>query len=624
MLKRSVFVGSVLALTLLAGQLPAFCQGTLDDAKRLENSGQWHQAKDVYEELYQKDSQDYLALINFARLTSWDKDYDKSLELYKKAYAIASNDQERYWAQLGQAEVLGWQKDYLEAKRIYNGLIMQRPGDPEPRYLAARTEAFWGRTRKAKKLYRENIRLFPNHTPSRLGLAELLSWKGDFREAEDIYEEVIADNPDNIEAWVGLGHTQTWWGRLNRGNDTLHEARHLFPDNRDVLAAYLENTAYFGRPDQDILDMAHQGDHREDKLTQVADDVEDELKPYIQSGFTRYTENGTLDEKVSFSRPDVKVGFHPNASSELYATFNPTYYASGANLEREERYEYGLGGSYQWTNWLGTSSWVGLSNFSNDGSDQVYTRTSIDFWPTDYWQPSIRFDRYPVEAFSIMSATGVRPVTGLFANMLVGRVSRNQWSLENHFVLPYDWYADVAFRIGVDTGKQMDSNTFWKLESFIGRDFYRTIAKSWKSTWYGGLDSRIWHFEDDRNSFGQGFLVVKAFGLPLGSDTVSPLQTATNPGVGGYFSPDHWWYEALKLGNRGTFWNKRVTYDASAFIGFQDIRGIGQTGTDAAGGVAVNGEIELVDDLAMLFSFLYANNQNFDYNVFYVGLRKRF
>ncbi len=612
---RGFVLASGLALSLMVA--PAAMAATLEEAQQLEQQGDWQQAKTVYAELHQQDPQDVQVLLNLARLTAWSKDYDGAYALYQQALNHAQNDFDKLEAELGKGQALSWGGKNPAAIGQYQATLKAYPDNPEVLFRLAQTEAWTSRVPQARAHYQAVLAQNPDHLGAKLGLAELDAWQGHYQRAINEYDDLLTEFPDNPEVWVGLGRAQGWRGDLLKAKDTLTKARQRFPGNDAVLTAYFQATQALGKPDMSVFQSGKADGFQQ--LEQARQQQAQLQRPAVQSVYTGHTEAGTVDEKLKFNRVSNQVTLYLSADTALNLTYEPTFYESGGDIESETRNLFGAGFTRQWTDRLRTSVWAGVADYSNGGGNPLFTNISLALRPNDAWQPTLRFDRYGVEE-SVLSASGLRPVVGVFANQLVGRVIRNEWTLQNVFRLPHQWVAQLNTAIGFDNGEQIEDNSFYKVEYQLGRSFLQRLTPTGSSRWYGNLEGKYWHFEDDRLNNGGAFLVVKPFGLPLGIDGVSPIPSATNPGTGGYFSPDHYWFNALRLGNRGQVWNQRLTYDLSAFLGYQDISRLGGS---FARGVQLLGELLVTPTVSTLFGVNYNNAQQFEQVTFYLGLRKR-
>lgn len=614
----------------------AHAQHSPGETPPLENQSDLKGALEATRTMYQEGQKTYPVLINYARLSAWNQDFEKAKSLYQEALAAAQTSEEKMAAELGLGEVYSWQGRYAEAKALYRPWVQAAPNSPEPRFRLAQANA-WGREVKAaEKLYRENLAAFPNHTPSRLGLAEVLVWRGKYREAFSIYRQLKETHPENPDVWVGLVRAQTMHRDYLAAKQTVNEALTRFPKHRELTKALLFNKAYLRNRDSGpwfrqaapldeetrsyfTTSLASGPDRMQYTERELETGELKRPRPMIQSVYTGHTEAGTVDEKLKYNKLDTMLTLYPTADTQLLLTFRPTYYESGGNLEHEDRYSYGVGALKQWSDKVRTGGWVGLSTYTNQGPLPILARAAVEFRPSDYWQPALFFNRDVIEE-SVLSAAGLRPTVGVFANGLVGRVIRNEWIFQNSFRLPWEIRGQFNPSVGVDTASQLSDNPFWRLRYFLERDIYQAVRPWWSITWYGRYEGDYWHFKDDRLGHGVAFLINKAFGLPLGSDTVSPIPTNTTPGTGGYFSPDRYWRQAFRLGKRGDLFNKRFFFDVSGFAGFQDIS---RFGTDFTTGVDTSGEFSIGKTLSVLLGLSYQRANPFNQTTFYVGLRKR-
>jgi hypothetical protein len=215
------------------------------------------------------------------------------------------------------------------------------------------------------------------------------------------------------------------------------------------------------------------------------------------------------------------------------------------------------------TLWLSSDRWLltGLAELTVKPSEKTHY--------------AVRFIRAHVEE-SMLSAVGLRPVTGPFAGELVGPVLDNRFSASGGYALPvrrFDVYGEVAF--GVRTGENVGSNELARVAGGAG---WNAVESSRRQLRFLRLSvfGDYFGFSEDRLGYG-GASLLDENGIPipldeLGSDGISPIPSEGNPGVGGYFSPAHY---GMVLGRVDSRLRTRssVELELSGFLGRQSFTG---------------------------------------------------
>lgn len=234
----------------------------------------------------------------------------------------------------------------------------------------------------------------------------------------------------------------------------------------------------------------------------------------------------------------------------------------------------------------------------SDGHWGVTGLAAATFWPTDALRASVTLQRTSVEE-SLLSVAGLHPVVGPFAGARVGSVYDNRLAASGAYRLParLDVYAEAA--IGSRSGSQVDGNSFRRAGGGIG---YVAVARAEDrplSLLRLSLSVDYFGFADDRLGYGGASFLDAAYRpVPaelLGSDGISPLPSASNPGVGGYFSPHHFVSRGVRLEVRGRPRSK-VEYRASGFLGTQSFTGVSGR---RAGGLFGGATFRLSDRLTL-------------------------
>jgi len=305
---RGLWVGLLFA-GLLAWTIPVSLAATAEDASHLENQGDWQGALGMYQALYQTQPRDYAVVINLARLTGWQGNWDKSQQYYQEAQKLAISPEEKMWADFGLGEIMGWEGRLDEAKALYKPWISEAADNPEPRYRMGQLELWQNHMGKAKALFEENLKQFPAHTPTRLALAELWAAKGQYQKSLAMYDDLMHVENDNPQVWVGKIKTYEWHGDLLKAQTLLNEADKRFPGNQAInnqsaeIAALVNRQPYIAR-DEKVL-VNHWAN---------PDLVGYTPKVTLQSIYTGHTETGTVDEKLIFNKFNNMLTVYPTKS----------------------------------------------------------------------------------------------------------------------------------------------------------------------------------------------------------------------------------------------------------------------------------------------------------------------
>ncbi len=90
--------------------------------------------------------------------------------------------------------------------------LRAKPGDPELRFLLARSQAFAGRWDEAEETLGLLLEEYPENTDFVLFEARIQGWKKNYGLAEAGFLKVLETNPGNGEALVGLADLHAWRG----------------------------------------------------------------------------------------------------------------------------------------------------------------------------------------------------------------------------------------------------------------------------------------------------------------------------------------------------------------------------------------------------------------------------
>lgn len=194
---RSITPGSmatrlVLALLLLLC-LPA-SSADIVSADRAYGADDYEAALADYLEVLEAQPENLRALLQAARLLSWENRLQESIELYDRALRVAPGERA---ALLGRGTVLSWDGQTAAALADFERLVERDPGDVEALLGMARCYAWSGRHREARVQYERVLQLEPNQTGARVGIAYLDLWSGQLGRAQRETLALQEERPDD-------------------------------------------------------------------------------------------------------------------------------------------------------------------------------------------------------------------------------------------------------------------------------------------------------------------------------------------------------------------------------------------------------------------------------------------
>ncbi len=319
-----------------------------------------------------------------------------------------------------------------------------------------------------------------------------------------------------------------------------------------------------------------------EEIARLRREIEHETRSSVELLFDEHGESGDVNNELSFLVSGVRLNVKRASGTTFHLSARYTPYrmqedvieqyglgfALGARSKRSERVEF------QWE--------LGGTRFSND----AWSVTGLFFvtvQANDKLRYTIGASRSSVEE-SMLSAAGLLPVEGPFAGERVGTVTDNRATVSLSWQLPaqLDVVGEVA--LGARTGSQVGTNAFGRAGGGPGWNAVARSPEKRVSLLRLGAWLEYFAFDVDRLGYG-GVSLINSEGQPvppaeLGSDGISPVPSPTNPGVGGYFSPSHFFGALVRLEMRGrpSTW---LEYSLSGSLGTQSFTGA--DGSQAAG-----------------------------------------
>lgn len=152
-----------------------------------------------------------------ARLLSYTKRYDESLQQYRKLLAEKPGLSQ---ARAEMAKVLYWAGRKTEALKELEQLPGGQ-GSPETTLLKADLMAADKRYSEAVELYRKYLKDKPDDLGARFRLAQVLSWSGQYPPALKEYETILSQKPDDMQVRRHYAFVLSWAGQFEKAAKEL-------------------------------------------------------------------------------------------------------------------------------------------------------------------------------------------------------------------------------------------------------------------------------------------------------------------------------------------------------------------------------------------------------------------
>jgi len=284
-----------------------------------------------------------------------------------------------------------------------------------------------------------------------------------------------------------------------------------------------------------------------------------------------HSESGDLNNRLDFWRYGGRVNVRLRSSSSLYFSGTRTQYMTRESLFDGAGINFSAGYKGQISERAELQLEGGATHF-NTGSTTMNAFGGLNFKPSDQTTVYLSGTRSNVEE-SLLSATGLRPVTGPFAGRLVGLVMDNRFTAGVSQKLSHSFDAFAEGGLGNRTGENIESNFFRNAKAGLG---YNVVARSpeEKGVTLVRTSYQLNYFGFDKDLFGYGGVsLVDAGGKPvapsaLGSDGISPSSTSAQGAVGGYFSPQYFVSQVGRVDLQGKA-GSGFRYSITAFAGSQ-------------------------------------------------------
>lgn len=403
---------------------------------------------------------------------------------------------------------------------------------------------------------------------AQIGLAEIELSKGNALKSRKMLNSILSENQDNILAKKALAITFISTGDNFKAIKILQE----LPPDDDINLNLAKAYNYIERPDVALPLLKN---NSQPEARELKNQITTLIKPAIRPIYGLYHESGDANA-VKYQKIGGEVDFYPRANIKTIGSILATKYSSVQNVTSGTGTLYSIGANARPVDKLSLTGSVGIEDFSYNG--QIVLGNSLfKLIPNDYLSWNVGYLRTLDEVDSFMSAAGVVPSVGPFANQLVGRIVDNKFVVSNlSLKLPYSIYAYGGYNLGYKRGSNSPSNPYQEVPFGVGKVIFSAPKEFFLNQVQTGYDFFYTAYKYDRSGFGGANLNYS----PVGSDGMNPNPSAGNPGVGGYFSPLSFFSNRFSLNMKGNLSNNKVKYLLNGFIGNQSIKGAyGLTGS---------------------------------------------
>jgi hypothetical protein len=314
-----------------------------------------------------------------------------------------------------------------------------------------------------------------------------------------------------------------------------------------------------------------------DRAEQLYSDMNQSRRPYISNVFA-YTNQSlvNIDNHLDMLTNGVEFGFFPTEQTQVKLDYLPTLFGLGRPLLNGQEYRATLMG--QPTNRLRYYARLGLFHTFHNVSPALTVLGGVgaSYALTDRISVNAGLDRYII-GLSRLSATGLNlPIS----NDRVGPVTANQISVGTD-IRPTS-KTDLAFNytVGYYKGRNIETNPFQVFNFRVGRNIIAREPACHLAFLSPSYQFLALGFQRDQSGFGnlteipssdpavnEARLIASAQGY-----TSLPNPPGTRqPGVGGYFSPQLFYLNMLRLDAGGRLF-KHVFYRVGGGLGPENFR----------------------------------------------------
>lgn len=511
--------------------------------------------------------------IQVAKIDISAKKYCEAQNLLLKLLAIEPNNIEII-ENLG--DISFYSADFNQALQYFQS-IPDFQTNPRLIYKIAQSYHYGKNYAIAQNLYRQLLCDSEFSNKARIGLAEIQISEDKPLKARKILNNVLQNDPENVQAKKNLAITYFSTGDNLTSISILEK---LPTDDTDV--GYNLAKAYNGIERKDKALALLKG-NPQDNAKALKGEIKMQIRPAIEPMYDFYymhPNNGNVNAG-KYQKAGGNFYYYMKPNLRAVVTGNSTQYSNLNNIVSTIGNYGAIGLEGKPTDHLAFKSAIGYDAFNDNGANNLILGNIVaKYSPNDVVTFTGGYIRNLDEIDSYMSAAGVVPDVGPFANQLVGRIVDNKYIMAVGFKLPHKFYAYGGMNVGNKYGSNSPSNFYKEIPAGFGKVVYSAKEEKHINQALLGYDFYYTGYNEDMSGFGGANLAFS----PVGSDGQSPSPFSGFPGVGGYFSPVFFIANKFPVTIKGSFKGTKLKYVASAFIGTQTIQGqIGLVGPTGGG-----------------------------------------
>ncbi|MCI0621199.1 MAG: BCSC C-terminal domain-containing protein [Acidobacteria bacterium] len=341
------------------------------------------------------------------------------------------------------------------------------------------------------------------------------------------------------------------------------------------------------------------------EIEELKRQISDETQSNIEFLADFHTESGDLNNRLDFWRFGARLNYKKSSGTLFYFGGVHTPYRTRDSVVDAWGTNLTAGIKGKLSEQVSTQVEVSGTRFSTN-TTTINALGSLHFKASERSGLYVTASRSNVEE-SMLSAVGLRPVSGPFAGKLVGRVMDNRVILggQTGLVGNLDLFGEGG--VGNREGSNVDSNFFKMASGGLGYNIFAAAEEDPLSLFRVSYSVNYFGFEEDRLGFGGASLLTRTGrSIPpalLGSDGISPLPGSTQAGIGGYFSPERYLSNVARIDLQGRP-SQTVRYRLSGFAGGQNYTG---SATRLVSGFSANLTFRLNDVFSLPVGYLVDN-----------------
>ncbi len=302
-------------------------------ADRYSQLGQYKDAIAYYDKALAITPDDTALVLTLARVMSWDRDFARSVEMYRRL--VAKDNKPEYGVEM--ARVLSWAGRNAESIAEYRKLLERDPDNTAVRLGLARVLSWDKQSDEAVAEYTRVLEKDPHNRDALFERARAYAWKGDFKAALRMYDTLLLSAPTDREVRLAKAQVLNWSGQPREAKRILVDMQKGHAEDRDVTLANAAVESSLGRRDValrllDDLDKLQPGNHDVEALRRS---IREDLRPTLVLGFTPSFDSDNTDIYAStasfyFSpQPRIRSYFATN----IIPSFVTTRYDSESGRE---------------------------------------------------------------------------------------------------------------------------------------------------------------------------------------------------------------------------------------------------------------------------------------------------